>query len=425
MASRAKQSVSKKQKSFAAAVKGVKTPSVFAKTSCKMTMPPGFPHRRLPKPTMENSFFIDLRTTDASDLEVAEALDKKCKNIQGIHYRDDLRVVEVIFATEEERNSHLGGIAIPNRKTVYPTFRLDDHRTVYIKMANIPYGDEKKLGKAIEEYWEQFGLVIATAPHKVHGKWATRRWDLMITIPKDEKFEAPVAFELLGASIVAEWPKSLPSCLICKKAGHQARQCPSKNPKAGERPNPDKKDQQVTPAKIGHQKTEAEKTPKTGLEDVPLPGHKKTDQIGAQSASASVTSSVSATVSETASVSVTASVKKSPDSETKKPEPQTVKKATDSGVNKGKMRIDEDESEGETCQPEPEVYLGHGTETVDLQRETTTPPPLPLEDPDTPRKGNKRMVKEDKAAESFKKFAVAEGEVGARRSGRKRTAKRK
>jgi hypothetical protein len=314
MASKAKQSVSKKQKSFAAAVKGVKTPSVFAKTSCKLTMPPGYPHRRLPKPTMENSFFIDLRTTDASDMEVAEALDKKCKNIRGIHYRDDLRVVEVIFATKNEMESSLDAIAIPNRKPVYPTCRFDWQKMVYIKMANVPYGDEKELKKAIVEYWEEFGLVLDTAQHKVHGKWATRRWDLWLSVPKDEKIEAPVAFELLGASIVAEWPKSPPSCLICKKAGHQAKKCPSKIPKAGGCPNPEKKDLQVTPAKNGQEKTESEKTPKTGLEKVPPPKPKKTDQIGAESASVSVTASTSATVSETASVSVSASVEKSPDS---------------------------------------------------------------------------------------------------------------
>ena len=74
------------------------------------------------------------------------------------------------------------------------------------------------------------------------------------------------------------------------------------------------------------------------------------------------------------------------------------------------------------AKPESKVYIGSGTmQIMDSQRETTTPPPLPVEDPDTPRKGKKRMVKEAEA-EGFKKFA-AEGEV--KRSSRKRMAKKK
>jgi hypothetical protein len=452
MASKAKQSISKKQKSFAAAVKGVKTPSVFAKTSCKLTMPPGYPHRRLPKPTMENSFFIDLRTTDASDMEVAEALDKKCKNIRGIHYRDDLRIVEVIFATKDERDSNLDAIVIPNRKPVYPTCRVDGGKMVYIKMANVPYGDEEELREAIAKYWAEFGLVIDTAPHKVHGKWATRRWDIMLSIPENEKIEAPVAFELLGASIVAEWPKSPPSCLICKKAGHQAKKCPSKIPKAGGRPNPEKKDQQVTPAKIGQEKTESEKTSKTGLDEVPLPKPKKTDQIGVQSASVSVTASTSATVSETASVSASASISKS------------VIESADSEVEGSEMLTDE-ESEDERIDYSPFFRTGtkperfsndawkiilSGITSQDWERlaaapvntkfdyamqeivdskskaevnrmDTVTPPPFQFEDPTTPRKGNKRMVKDDNVVTAGNvEFVANVGGEGVRRSSRKR-----
>jgi hypothetical protein len=452
MASKAKSSVRKKQKSFAAAVRGVKTPSVFAKTSCTLKFPPTFAHRRIPMPKERNSFFIDLRVTDADDMEVAVALEQNCKNIIGINYREDLRVIEVVFATEEERNSY-GEIAIVGKKSVYAIVRKQETVAIYVKMANIPYGVEEEVKKAIEEHWSQYGKVVDTAPHKVHGKWATRRWDLLLEVPKGKKIEAPVAFELLGSPVVSEWPKSLPSCLICKKAGHQAKKCPLKNPKAGGCSDPEKKDLR--------KKTEKGKNTETALE-----GSAKTPELPE---SASV--SVSETASVSKSVSEPKSVTKSADSEVERPEmlvdeekqaeseaeleeieatvtlpPVMVfRQVKESQVEEDKEKTsgDEEMSEDELAfdftpfyksNTKPtgwsdrdwEVHLGSLTEeevrvAFATREEMKTPPPLPTKDPETPRKGNKRMVKEDNVVSTGNvEYVASSGGEGVRRSGRKR-----
>jgi hypothetical protein len=452
MASKAKHSAKKKQKSFAAAVRGVKTPSVFAKTSCTLKFPPTYAHRRIPMPKEKNSFFIDLRVTDADDMEVAVALEQKCKNIIGINYREDLRVIEVVFATEEERNSY-GEIAIDGKKSVYAIVRKQETVAIYIKMANIPYGVEEEVKKAIEKHWSQYGKVIDTAPHKVHGKWATRRWDLLLEVPKGKKIDAPVAFELLGGPVVSEWPKSPPSCLICKKAGHQAKKCPIKNPKAGGCSDPEKKDQQK----------QAEKGKSTELA---LERSAKTPELPK---SASVSVSETASVSKSASTSK--SVTKSADSKVERPEMSVDEemqaekeaeleeieaivtsppvmifrqtKASQVEEIEKKTLVDEDEmSEDEEFDLTPfyrsntrpagwseeawERHLGSLTdeeyrEAMAKRDEMNTPPPLPTKDPETPRKGNKRMVKEDNVVSTGNiEFVASSGGEGVRRSGRKR-----
>jgi hypothetical protein len=63
---------SKAEKSYAKVVGGVKTPSVFAKTICKLNIPPTYPNRWIPTTKEGNSFFLDLKATDASDVEVTE-----------------------------------------------------------------------------------------------------------------------------------------------------------------------------------------------------------------------------------------------------------------------------------------------------------------------------------------------------------------
>jgi hypothetical protein len=116
-------------------------------------------------------------------------------------------------------------------------------------MANLPLVDEDMIRKSIKEHWSQFGKVIDVAPHRVYGKWLSRRWDLLLEVEKGKKITAPVAFELCGRPVVTAWPSSPPSCLICNTAGHSAKKCPKKNPKFGAAVDPVNK--VVQPAKTG------------------------------------------------------------------------------------------------------------------------------------------------------------------------------
>jgi hypothetical protein len=305
MAKKAKQKAANKPRSFADAARGVKTPSVFAKTTCVLKIPPTYPSRRIPTTKEDNSFFLDLRATNASDNEVAEAL-TNIENVCGINYREDLRTLEVIFSSAEAKNSYRGKeITIEGKKSLFPVLPREQQPTlIYVRLANLPYGDETAIKEAISGHWKQYGRIVDIAPHKVYGKWLTRRWDLLLELSDSKKLEAPVAFELLDRPLVAAWPSSPPSCLVCNSAGHQAKKCPQKNPKVGGRPDPEKKDRQ--------EKSEKGKDTETVLEVLLKP---KEAKIGEET--------VSATVSKPASVSTSKSVEKSADSGVKGPEMQT------------------------------------------------------------------------------------------------------
>src|SRR5437016_8838827 len=223
--------------------KGVKTP--FAQMECKLKILPGHPGRKIPETKEEKSFFINLESGNATDIEVFEAL-QKVKQVRSVLYRDDLRVVECICTTKEERD-HLVGSDIPiqNKQPIRPLKpRHLVPRLLYIRLANLSVDvDESEVRQAIIDHWSQYGDVIDAAPHKVKGtNWVTRRWDLLLTIEKmAQKLEAPVAFDLLGRNIVAAWPGSPPSCLACQSAGHQAKKCPSRKSKAGDAFDPERK----------------------------------------------------------------------------------------------------------------------------------------------------------------------------------------
>src|SRR5437899_3402415 len=102
--------------------KGVKTP--FAQTECDLKIPSGHPGRKIPATEEENSFFINLESGNATDIEVFTAL-QRYKQIRTVLYRDDLRVVECICRTKKEREAFLENvITIPNKeqlKTIKPS----------------------------------------------------------------------------------------------------------------------------------------------------------------------------------------------------------------------------------------------------------------------------------------------------------------
>ena len=242
MPKRARNNNPSKQKSFADAVGGVKTASVFAKTICNLKPPPMYPTRRIPKTKHEFSFFLDLKSTDATDAEVLDVVDKRMNKIKGMHYRFDLSVVELIFANVTDRDANAREYAIPNKKPLIPVApRHLAPQVVYIRMANLPFvPTEQENRTAIEKHWSSFGKVLGLEPHRIQGKWNTHRWDLLLEVEKGSVLEAPVAFEILGSPVVAAWPSSPPSCLICLSAGHQAKKCQAKKPKLGDSVDPEK-----------------------------------------------------------------------------------------------------------------------------------------------------------------------------------------
>src|SRR5437016_11833039 len=125
--------------------KGVKTP--FAQMECKLKIPPGHPGQKIPE-TKEEKSFINLESGNAMDIEVFEAL-QKVKQVRSVLYQDDLRVVECICTTKEERD-HLVGSDIPiqNKQLIRPLKpRHLVPRLLYICLDNLSVDDvEEEVG---------------------------------------------------------------------------------------------------------------------------------------------------------------------------------------------------------------------------------------------------------------------------------------
>src|SRR5437016_1138027 len=240
MAKGPKHSKQTQERSFADAVKG-KTISAFAKTTSDLKPPPAYPTKRIPATKQQHSFFLDLKSTDAMDAEILTVIDNEMTKIKGMKYRHDLSVVEVIFSCRTDRDAQVREYSIPNKQPLIPIApRHEAPKVVYIQMANLPYLLDEVIRPVIGQHWSSYGKVLGTEPHKIQGKWNTDRWDLLLEIERDSILEAPVAFTILDNQVVAAWPASPPSCLICHSAGHQAKKCPQKNLKVGECSDPEK-----------------------------------------------------------------------------------------------------------------------------------------------------------------------------------------
>jgi hypothetical protein len=239
MAKRPKHTKQTQERSFADVAKG-KTSSAFAKTTCTLKPPPAYPTKRIPATKRKHSFFLDLKSTDATDAEVITVIEQMTK-IKGMKYRHDLSVVEIIFSSDTDRNGNIRKYDIPNKQPLFPIApRHEAPKVVYVQMANLPYLLDEEIRPVVEKYWSSYGKVLGTEPHKIQGKWNTDRWDLLLEIERDSILEAPVAFTILDEQVVAAWPASPPSCLICHSAGHQAKKCQQKNLKVGNRSDPEK-----------------------------------------------------------------------------------------------------------------------------------------------------------------------------------------
>ena len=54
-------------------------------------------------------------------------------------------------------------------------------------MANILFGKEEELGKALGTYWTQYGKVLDLAPYKFPGKpWLLKCWDILLQLNDGE-----------------------------------------------------------------------------------------------------------------------------------------------------------------------------------------------------------------------------------------------
>jgi hypothetical protein len=242
------------------------------------------------------------------------------------------------------------------------------NKTLLVKIANMPFGQEDELSAALVQYWSTFGKVVDVKPYKFPGKpWLTKRWDLLLQLPDGVKdLKAPPIFSLDGYTdtIISSWNGAKKACLHCKTAGHSTSKCPLKKPgnqKVGESANPLQKIDSD-----GH----AQKRKEKGSEVSPG----STEEITASSSS-----TTPATKSATSAL------------------PATVAKSipAPSGEFTVAVPLATPDPPTEATASSPTTFMGS-----ELQQPRPTTPTTSsqlIEDPATPKRGNKRGAKDDEA----------------------------
>src|SRR5580765_2001475 len=226
----------KKPKSYASAVRGVEEKNdFFTLAVCKLKHLKNMPNGRIPNTMEANSFFVDLKSTDATNEEVLNAINTA--GIIGANVRDDLWVIEFVCKNEEAVQKAMETVFAVEGKTPFVaiTPRHKTNKTLLIKIANMPFGQENELREALVNYWSTLGKVIDAQPYQFPGRpWLTKRWDLLLQLPDGcKELKAPPVFTLHGYTdtIISSWNGSKKACLHCKSAGHSSSSCPVKSPK--------------------------------------------------------------------------------------------------------------------------------------------------------------------------------------------------
>ena len=391
MADRAK-NTAKQKKTYASAVVGIEEKNdFFTLAKCALKRPAGLPNGRIPNTKEDNSFFVDLKSTNATNAEVLNAIN--IAGIVGANVRDDLWVIEFVCKDEATVDVALNTPFVIEGKTPVVAIlpRHKANKLVLIKIANVPFGQKEELTKAIGNYWSTYGKVIDVQPYQFPGRpWLTKRWDVLLQLNDEEKkLNAPPVFNIEGYTdtLISTWNGAKKACLRCLVAGHSTSKCTvnfSKNQKVGESANPHQKIDGG--ANVGRSRNRKKKESKISQSSTP-----ETQPLATESApipSASI--QVGDTQMDTADIpDLTLSTETSrqymldvaqfnANSLTR----EEYINAKPKGIHKA-LRI---------------IYEEVGYQKYDLPAAEGSVPAFHQQviiDPDTPRKGNKRQAKED------------------------------
>ena len=367
MASTAKNT--SKKSSYAEMAKKTSKKAYFEVTECALKTPPNLPSKQIPNTNEKYSFFVSLDTTNATQWEIAQVMPS---GVVGVVPRLDLRTIEFVCKDEDTvKKATSEPFKVEGKKPFYGI--LPRHlcsKVLLVKLANVPFGTEETLKKVIGDHWGKYGEVVDIAPHKFLDKpWLTKRWDLLLKLPMEaKKLKAEPVFKLEGfeATILATWPNAPKSCLRCLVAGHSTSSCPKNSPKVGETARP---------------------LQKIDKEDKTQKGKEKGSEVPTVSSDKPKAPTTLATKATPATVAKPAPVAQSP--------------ATSSSWMAATFSGEELEVAFPTSKltgtEEQSTYTSSAmeVETVELPSalRMSTPPPFSVEDPDTPRKGDKRMAK--------------------------------
>jgi hypothetical protein len=400
MADRAKDT-SKKKKTYASAVVGIEDKNdFFTLAKCSLKRPAGLPNGRIPNTKEANSFFVDLKSTTATNAEVLNAIN--IAGIVGANVRDDLWVIEFVCKDEASVDVAMNNpFTIEGRTPVEAIMpRHKTNKLVLIKVANVPFGQKEELTQAIGKYWSTYGKVIDVQPYQFPGRpWLTKRWDVLLQLNDEEKkLNAPPVFNIEGYTdtLISTWNGAKKACLRCLAAGHSTSKCPNKNPKnqkVGESANPLQKINGG--ANVGQSKNRTKKESK-----IPQSSTPETQPLAA------VPATVTAATTTTTPIPVASEQVGATQMDTAELDLSVSSQATRDHIgilaitNARSMSMDEfDRARPLGIHPFlQQMYraIGEG-EYAAAARQSSVPVfhQQATDDPDTPKKGNKRQAKED------------------------------
>src|SRR5437879_6982892 len=112
----------------------------FTLAVCKLKHLKNMPNGRIPNTTEANSFFVDLKSTNATNEEVLNAINMA--GIIGANVRDDLWVIEFVCKNEEAVQKAMETVFAVEGKTPFVaiTPRHKTNKTLLIKIANMQIG---------------------------------------------------------------------------------------------------------------------------------------------------------------------------------------------------------------------------------------------------------------------------------------------
>src|SRR5438128_9235330 len=209
MASTAK-NTSNNKRSYASAVVGVDERSHFAElTVCHLQAPKNLAHSRIPNTKEEFSFFVDRKSTNATEEQIISAVN--ISGIEGVNIQDDLCVIEFVCNSSTAVETATNAVFKVDSKQDFMAI-LPQHKTnksILIKIANVPFGGVDRVKELLTNYWTQYGKVLDLAPHQFPGKpWLTKCWDVLLQLAEGQKtLSTPPVFILDGFmdTLVCSW----------------------------------------------------------------------------------------------------------------------------------------------------------------------------------------------------------------------------
>src|SRR5438128_741171 len=208
-------------------------------TECLLTQRPVLPKRPLPDDCRDtNSLLIDKQATPITDSQIFETFKT---SMIGVSFRPKRQYLQIFFQdmSTAERTLQNGPYQIGSHTLPLfpPKGKLAPR--IIIQLGNVPILPRSTVEQAIRDTFSPHMTVIEAVPFTIkHTPIMTSRWAMVVEPPREnpDLDGVKVIHKILGKTVLASWPGSLPTCLSCMDQ-HGTKDCPKRQPQT---PSPDR-----------------------------------------------------------------------------------------------------------------------------------------------------------------------------------------